>query len=536
MIARQILGPNGQPVTAERVIQEKRSRFNPLRDDGPDVLTRELEAYCRGDIARLCWKMEWLEKHDDTISMVAPKAKGAVARHGWDVAIKDDVTPELKQMAQDQQGRLQRFYGSLTSRHCVEEDEIGGMSLLFRQVMDAHAKGYGAHHIVWQPGTDLTAELTFVPGWFWEVRTGRMRFLQSPWDWTGVERDLYGGPTAWMTTKGRGIMLACAVARMFKTLPLQDWLTYCDRHGMPGFLGKTTAKKGTPEWAALYEAVQGVGSEFSAVVNNNDAIEVLDLTSKGQLPYDKLIERMDRAIVMLWRGADLSTMSRGGSGSVGANPQMQETDELDGDNAEWVGETIDRQLSRRVIDWYFGEGTPQLAELRLRRASRPNIADELRVVESAVAMGVRVSMPWFAGKFGVVEADQDEPCLNAPAKPVVPVPAKPVVPSDGSDGSAVNTKDGDALLKNTLAKALGTRAQYLAPIAPALQRLRTQAANPATSDAAFLALAEDVARELPELLDPVRTDALAKDLQAAMGTAATQGARDALKESTQATP
>jgi len=147
-----------------------------------------------------------------------------------------------------------------------------------------------------------------------------------------------------------------------------------------------------------------------------------------------------------------------------------------------------------------------------------------------------VSMPWFAGKFGVVEADQDEPCLNAPAKPVVPVPAKPVVPSDGSDGSAVNTKDGDALLKNTLAKALGTRAQYLAPIAPALQRLRTQAANPATSDAAFLALAEDVARELPELLDPVRTDALAKDLQAAMGTAATQGARDALKESTQATP
>ena len=66
----------------ERAAEAKGSRFNPLRGWTPDVLVRQLAAFSRGEIASLAWVMEWLEKHDDIIQTVAPKAKAAVSRYG----------------------------------------------------------------------------------------------------------------------------------------------------------------------------------------------------------------------------------------------------------------------------------------------------------------------------------------------------------------------------------------------------------------------------------------------------------------------
>ncbi len=118
-----ILGPNGRPVSAERVKMEKQTRFNPLRGWTPDVLVRQLEAYARGEIAALAWVMEWLETHDDIIQVVAPKAKAAVSRHGYDVPLKEEIAPALKGMAQDQQGVMQKFFQTLEASDAVELEE-----------------------------------------------------------------------------------------------------------------------------------------------------------------------------------------------------------------------------------------------------------------------------------------------------------------------------------------------------------------------------------------------------------------------------
>ena len=92
---KQIVGVDGRPVSSERVKIEKQSRFNPLRGWTPDVLVRQLEAYARGEIAALAWVMEWLEKHDDVIATVAPKAKAAVSRWGYDILPMGEIAPEL---------------------------------------------------------------------------------------------------------------------------------------------------------------------------------------------------------------------------------------------------------------------------------------------------------------------------------------------------------------------------------------------------------------------------------------------------------
>ena len=473
-----ILGPDGRPVSAERVKLEKAARFNPLRGWTPDVLVRQLEAYSRGEIAALAWVMEWLEKHDDVISTVAPKAKAAVSRWGYDILPKDEVTPEQKPLAEKQQAVLQQFYQSLKASDAMELEEAGGMRLLVQQIMDAYGKGYAAHHIIWTPAAGaLTAELVKVPTWFFEVTTGRMRFLPSFSAQRGVELDSLGGRNAWMVSKGRGVMLAGVLARMFKQIPLQDWLTYCDRHGMPAFLGKTTATKGTSGWTEMRDAVAGMGSEFGAVINQGDVIDVLDLATTGEVPYVKLIDRMDRAQVRLWRGGDLSTMAM--QDGVGGNAQMEDSDELDADNSAWVSETLNRHLTAQVISYTFGRTAPVLCELKLRTKTRDNLAAEILIVEKSKAMGVRISKSWFTNKFGVVEADASETALGESAAPAMPATA------------AINTAASPDAAMQALRKALAADMQ---PLADALQAAYQEGDLPAMQ-----AALKKISANLPDL-------------------------------------
>jgi len=476
----KILGPDGRPVSAARVAREKDSRFNPLANWTPDILTRQLAGWARGEIAPLAWIMEWLETHDDVIATVAPKAKAAVSRHGWDIQPMAHVTREMRNQMEEQRTALDEFFAGLTASDAIEGEEHGGMRLFVSQIMDGYGKGYGAHHIVWKPsGGHLRAEMVKVPTWLFEVTTGKMRFLPSHTALRGVDLESMGGPDAWMTYRGRGVMLAGVVARMFKQIPLQDWLTYCDRHGMPAFLGKTQAPYGTEGWQQMANAIAGVGSEFGAVVNSNDAIEVLNLATQGTLPYGELIDRMDRSIIRLWRGGDLASMSR--ENGVGSNVQQEETDDLDMDNAVWVSEIINHALTRRVISWYFGEDAPVLCELALRTKTRPNVTEEMKVISEARAMGVRVSKNWFVRRFGIVEADEDEEALGTAAPAAV---------------TAVNEKPREnarALAAMTAAAALR---QDLEPMARLVEKAYL------SQDAAALAAGVEKFREAVSTLPP----------------------------------
>jgi phage gp29-like protein len=416
------------------------------------------------------------------IQTVAPKAKAAVSRHGHDVLMKDEISPEQRQLAQDQQGRLQEFYQNIQVGDAVDLEVAGGCRLLFQQVMDGYGKGYAAHHIIWKPGPVLSAEILKVPTWFFEVKTGRMQFLPSTWATDGVSLDTLGGRGAWMISRGRGVMLAGTIARMFKQIPLQDWLTYCDRHGMPAFLGKTKAAKGSTEWNQMAQAVASMGAEYGAVINVDDVVDVLDLKGQGELPYEKLVDRMDRAQVMLWRGGDLSTISRGG-GAVGSNPQSEETDELDSDNAEWVSETLNRNLTERVIRYYFGEAVPILVELKLRTKTRENVRQDLMTVDKAKSYGVRVSRSWFTKKFGVVEAEESEPALGE---------VSTVPPKEDAGATALNAAqpEPDAMMQ-AIREALAADMQ---PIGDALL-----SAYRAGDNAAMMAALKKISKQVPAL-------------------------------------
>lgn len=485
-------------LSPERVKMHIRTRFNPIRNLTPETLARQLDNFKAGYLRDFALTADLIEERDDVLKSVAPKRKKSAARHGWEILALDD-SPE----AAAQKEALEYFYNNLSCTNAIDLNERGGLKLLVRQMMDAVGKRYAIHEIIWQPrqdkGDHLTAEFRFVPLWFFENTTGKLRFLPTEGATEGVDLEERG----WMVTVGEGIMVACSIAWMFKRLPLQDWLTYCEKFGLPGVLGKTDSAKGSSEWDSMVEAVENFAVDWAAVTSRDNTIELVEVKGQGNHPHPPLVERMDRALATLWRGADLSTISKGQG--LGASLQGDETDILDEDDTEMISETLNIYVDKWVIQYLFGPGAKQLAYIAIGKPQRQNIELDLKVDEFLVRHGVPVSVSDTLERYGRPAPDQGEPLLSAPT--AAPAPGSFALPNE-----SVGEKLA-AVARDHFAKAVATDLQ---PVRNRLERIL----GIADPDVLAARLKEFLA-ELPRLLksinaDPASAGALEQSLSAAL--------------------
>lgn len=605
---RNVRAPQGGSVSDERVRQQKQARFNPIRNLNPENLVRQIDGFNAGNLREFSLTMEAIERRDDVLQCVAPKRRKAVARRNVEVLIATGVDDTQKAEAEKHQAALKYFYENLESTNAVDQNERGGVSLLLRQMMDAVGKRYAVHEILWKfqdaplalardagetaeagetpalPGR-VTAKLQFVPLQFFENRTGRLRFLETDFAVEGVTLDEGG----WMVTVGDGIMEACAVAYMFKRLPMQDWLHYSAKHGMPGVHGKTDAEKGSEQWNNVRDAVATVAANFSCVTSLNEVIEKIDLSTTGELPYPSLVERMDRAMAALWRGADLSTLSAGSGEGTGASLQDDEKDLLEADDARIIEETLQRNLDAKVIEFIFGEGVKPLAYVTLAPSSADKDATSFQrdVIKAFLADGTvndvianLTDLKALTGSVGLpVNEEYEEPYLAVIQEGALvsgnlrrdqegsiigadlaePMGTRSMTTSPqggnefgtqelrngtgGKDSAAGGTPDvaneistegnkgneEELLVQNSIADALGVRSTWLAPLRPYLRGLIAALQDPSKSDAELLQFLEKAHAQLPELFGDLDIRALADLLEGAMGSATVHGVRDALR-------
>jgi hypothetical protein len=400
--------------SSDLVKAEKQSRFNPLKSLTADRLSAYLDEFRSGYLRNLSQVMDAIEERDDTLASVVPKAKAAVARHGWEILTVDTQDEATAAEAQRQKEVLEAFYNNLTATSAVDQDERGGMALLLRQMMDAKGKRYAVHNLVWSHAQDgYTAQFIQCPLWFFENTEGRMRFIATPYGLNGVDMD----PGAWMVTKGRGVMIACAVAWMYKHIPLRDWLVYCSRHGMPGIEGVTDAAVGTEEWNNLVTAVEKAASEFAWVRNRSSEIKAIEFSATGELPYPALVERMDRAMAALWRGADLSTISAGQGQGQGASLQGEESDIIEDDDIGWLSETLNYKIDPLVLEYTFGKGTRALAYVKVSGAQKTQTDLDLRIDEFLAKHKFPISVKATSERYNRPLPAPDDDLLEAPAAP-----------------------------------------------------------------------------------------------------------------------
>jgi hypothetical protein len=482
MTAKRTGKKTGGYVTPERIVQAKRARFNPMRNFEPEKLARQIEEFEAGRVGPLARIMDALETRDDMTKVVSSKAKKSVSRQGFDIVIMEGE--EQNPRAKKHREVLTDFYAHLTATHALMRNQRGGVRLLVRQMMDSFGKLYAAHEILWKvlPDGKLTAELVHVPLWFFEATTGRLRFLETEGSVDGVEMP----EGEWLVTVGEGVGIASAVAAAFKKLALNDWLVYSERNGAPGLHGKTPAKKDSPEWRGLAEALTAFAIDWTAVTGLDDRIEKIDLSTAGTLPYPPLVERMDRAIAALWRGGDLSSMSSGSGEGTGASLQGDESTLLDADNVEVINEALNAQLDPFVIRYALGDEVP-LAYFRLQPPRRRQVDEDIKVDEHLAKHGVKLSKSDALARYGRAEGNDAADQLTAPAAPA----ASPfALPNEGSAAAA----------------ALARRREVIDQVMARLDR----AAQEAASEAAFLTAADAIIAELPGLLPELAAeDALA---------------------------
>jgi hypothetical protein len=492
------------------------SRFNPIRNLTPESLVQSLEQFEVGYLRQVALLWEVMEDRDDILQNVAPKRRKSVSRRPWEILTVDE-SPE----AALHQQTLKDFYNSITTTDATDENIRGGFRLLVRQMMNAPFHKYAVHEIVWKPvGAKLTANLRYVPLYFFENRTGRLRYIGPE---GGMANGLELKDNEWMITAGDGaVMKACSICYTFKRLATQDELNFSERFGMPGIHGETDAAKGSKEWDAFVDALFQFANGFVAATNQGSKINLIE-TSKasGETPFGPLIERMDRMMASLCRGADLSTMSR--ENSVGASLQEGEANLLLEDDCELISETLQTMLSRYVIEWTHGEGVEPLAYIKLQPPEQEDTELDIKVDEFLLSNGGELDAAGTYERYGreVPTSMKAGATLKAP-KP----PAPSTKPGEPVEEPAAN----DALLQNALADAIGVEKRWLAPIEDLLAEIDRKAKDSTLSDADWLAFLEQSSQRLPELLGGMDIQALADLITNAEGTAAVVGVTNSLRK------
>lgn len=451
----------GSVITPSRVAQERRSRGNPLGNLTPALLTSQLDQFNLGHLGPAARTWDAIERRDDKIAALKPKRLGALARNGWEVLPLDD-TPAAAAHAE----ALTWTFNHLTAINAVDENERGGLALALRQMGDAIGKRYSIHETLFTPtrtaqGWQLAAELRHAPLWFFENTTGRLRFLESEGALAGVEM----AEGEWMASvRAPGLMEACSVLYACKRLPLGDWLNFSELCGIPAVVGFTTSAEDSDAGRAMRDAVAAFGAPMSFVIYGATENKIEFLRSEGgtgALPFPPLIERCDRAMSTLWRGADLSTMSAGSGAGDGASLQGDESALLEADDTEWAGEILQANIARRVIAWKFGPEVEPLAYIKIKCRQTRDTRLDLDVTTRLVEWGVPVARDATAERFGVPLAKDTDAILTKP----VAVPAPFAALANERQADATNARAGmRRYMAAAKAQVAGALSADLAPL------------------------------------------------------------------------
>lgn len=391
---------------AERVRQALQGGVTTVRGLTPDRLNSALESFSMGYLrdAALLWQK--IKDRDDTIKSVAEKRELQASLLNWEILTLDD-SPEATRHKE----ALEDFYNNLTATHALDQNLRGGVSTLIRWMMHSVGHKYAVHEIVWQPGaSSLTAEFRFVPLQFFENTLGRLRYMVRDHVASGEDLEEAG----WMVTTGAGLMEACSIAYLFKTLPLKSALMFLDKFGMPGLHGKTSAAVGSEEWNKMRDALAAFAQDWALLTSPGAEVKPIEVNTSGAMPHLAMVDRMDRGMARLWRGADLGTMSKDGS-AVGANPQESETDILEAADAIIISETLQHYVDAQVIRYRFG--TAPLAYFQLQPRVRINQELELKIDEALIKWGVPRSKRDLMARYNRPEPEGGDELASSPAAP-----------------------------------------------------------------------------------------------------------------------
>ena len=408
------LSPASGPLhpSAEALKYLRQHKHNPLPYLKPDMLSRVLEAFEHGRLREAAILWEKMAERDDVIMSVKSKREKDVSQLDMQVIVE----PDSGTTGDDQRKVLLNFWSHVRTVNAYDRNERGGFRRLVKQMMTSVSYKYAAHHIIWEPSAtgELRATFEFAPLWLFENTTGRLRYLENMNATSGTELV----ESEWMITTGDGLMIACSIGYIAKRSAMNDWLIFSEKFSVPGVLGRTSAKAGTLEADAMTEATQAFGHDWCAVITGDDGthakpIEIIQAQGNpAAMPMPAVVERVDRRIAAIYRGADLSSISSEGNGKgTGASLQQKETNILRRDDAATIAETL-AEVSLMVLQWHFGNEVEVLARVELIVPVQEDVPGVVSAATKPSDQGARVSASTLMKRLNLPQATDEADALH----------------------------------------------------------------------------------------------------------------------------
>lgn len=401
-------------ISTERIEQAIMQRYSPLPELTMPLLAAQLNAFRVGELRQFARTSEIMMERDGDLTVPADKLFSDIARLPWDVEKEDDSAE-----ADADYQVLQYFYNHLTATSVLEADETGGINLLLRQMMTAHAYRYSVHEMLLRINDagkkEITAEFRHAPVWFFSSRRGRLEYLKR-------DGEIYGEPLqplAWLPAVGRGMMRQCAIAYFTKWGPLSDWMFFAKRFGLPGVHGETTAAEGTAEWdafeAALLSFVNGFVMQTSGLGSHKINLIEAAKGAGSALPFKDLVERADRVYARCFRGGDLSTQSREGGDVAGANPQESEKRIVLEDGGQWATDVLNARVDEPLIAYVHNRAPKAWIVIRPPKATDSN--REINTLKAGRELGVPISIDTARERLELPAPEDGDDLIEKPQPP-----------------------------------------------------------------------------------------------------------------------
>lgn len=414
-------------LSQDRIERYRRSRFNALLGITPTRLVQYLSDWEAGYLRNMALTMEQILRRDAIYKTVAPKRYADAARQTWQVQVLPGHEKDPEALAQ--KAALEHFYHNLRCKSAVDGNQTGGVALAIRQMIKfGVGLKYCVHEILWRQTPDgVTATLNHVPPWFFEARTGKLRFLMEDFAWDGVPMAVHdptvsGGAMevgSWMVSVGEGLMESGSILYIYGNYALRDWGDYSEQRGYPLMKAHTAAPEGSDRWNALITALASFSPRNPLVMGPKETedLDILRTEAQGQFAPALLWEEMKKCKTALWRGGDLGTVSAGAGSGQGASLQGGETTNLQEDDCQWVSECFQTQVDPLVVRVVRGPNVPVLAYFSLGGSKKSNTALELQVDTFLLGAGFPLSVGSVAERFNRPVPQPEEPLLKKPEPP-----------------------------------------------------------------------------------------------------------------------
>ena len=204
---------NTSNISLVRIRDEMRMRYNPLRNLTPQRIAAAMDNFRCGYLSDASKIYDAIRRRDGVVQACVQKRKRATSRLEWTIVEQGDDSNASAEHAKF----LENLFNNIKITSAADANKIGSMSMLIENILSALENQYSVSEIIWDTSNapELSAEIRYVPLWFFENTEGVLKFKKSSFDTTGEALENNG----WLiAVNDSPLMEATAICYIIKRL------------------------------------------------------------------------------------------------------------------------------------------------------------------------------------------------------------------------------------------------------------------------------------------------------------------------------